>query len=78
MKPVNWVTVKWEPAAETFMVDFFIETAPPNYQQHHFAFGRKELQELKDILTRTLSRRAAKARRKTTQSELSKGDKDGR
>ena len=66
-KPVTWVKVKWEPAAESFMMDLFFETAPPGYQQYYFAIGRKELQELKDILTRTLSRRAAKARRKVTQ-----------
>ncbi len=45
-KPDKWIKIEWEAASETFMLDFFFETAPPGHERMSMALGSAELREL--------------------------------
>ena len=45
-KCCRWVTVEWDKAAECWMVDIRFETAPPENEWVHMAFGNDEMKEL--------------------------------
>lgn len=55
----NWVKIKYEPAAEAFLLDFHFETTPewpkPGSQHLHMGLGTEALKDLKYAVDKALS-----------------------
>lgn len=67
-KCIRWITVEWEEAAETWMIDLRFETAPPGHEWVHIGLGHTEMKELAHKLNVAL-RSGRKGRSRMRRSE---------
>ena len=64
----SFVKIEWEEAAESFMVDFYFETAPDGHRDFFFALGKEELHELSRACVRALLGSKSPAKKKTVKT----------